>query len=180
MCCSPWGHKVSDVTEWLNWTELNWGITQIAGKQTWRKNLQLPLHVFQLTLTLWISLPLPKVMPWAAKWWTCSPQLPQKHWTILIVDPWGEMIDVRKKLRLLSITLYKIPFHLSFTIQKPSRLVLFKDYLHLNCEDIVEYLYLWLRLKAEIISGFIIFEAIFPKASQSTECATISCGNFFG
>ena len=22
--CSPWGHKESDVTEWLNWTELNW------------------------------------------------------------------------------------------------------------------------------------------------------------
>jgi len=21
-CCSPWGHKVSDMTEWLNWTEL--------------------------------------------------------------------------------------------------------------------------------------------------------------
>ena len=22
-CCSPWGHKESDTTEWLNWTELN-------------------------------------------------------------------------------------------------------------------------------------------------------------
>ena len=22
-CCSPWGLKVSDMTEWLNWTELN-------------------------------------------------------------------------------------------------------------------------------------------------------------
>ena len=21
-CCSPWGHKESDTTEWLNWTEL--------------------------------------------------------------------------------------------------------------------------------------------------------------
>ena len=20
-CCSPWGHKESDTTEWLNWTE---------------------------------------------------------------------------------------------------------------------------------------------------------------
>ena len=20
-CCSPWGHKESDMTEWLNWTE---------------------------------------------------------------------------------------------------------------------------------------------------------------
>ena len=28
VCCSPWGHKESDMTEWLNWTELkskgNW------------------------------------------------------------------------------------------------------------------------------------------------------------
>ena len=23
-CCSPWGCKKSDMTEWLNWTELNW------------------------------------------------------------------------------------------------------------------------------------------------------------
>ena len=22
-CCSPWGHKESDMTEWLDWTELN-------------------------------------------------------------------------------------------------------------------------------------------------------------
>lgn len=118
-------------------------------------------------------------MPQTAKWWTCFPQLPQKHWTILIVDPRGEMIDVKKKLGLLTITLYKIPFHLSFTIQKPSRLVLFKDYLHLNCEDIVEYLYLWLRLKAKVISGLIFFKTIFPKATQSIEHATISCANFF-
>ena len=24
VCCSPWGHKESDMTEQLNWTELNW------------------------------------------------------------------------------------------------------------------------------------------------------------
>ena len=23
-CCSPWGCKESDTTEWLNWTELSW------------------------------------------------------------------------------------------------------------------------------------------------------------
>ena len=23
-CCNSWGHKESDTTEWLNWTELNW------------------------------------------------------------------------------------------------------------------------------------------------------------
>ena len=25
VCCSPWGHKESDTTKPLNWTELNWG-----------------------------------------------------------------------------------------------------------------------------------------------------------
>ena len=25
-CCGSWGHKVSDTTEWLNWTELNMSI----------------------------------------------------------------------------------------------------------------------------------------------------------
>ena len=24
-CCDSWGHKESNTTEWLNWTELNWG-----------------------------------------------------------------------------------------------------------------------------------------------------------
>ena len=23
-CCNPWGRKELDMTEWLNWTELNW------------------------------------------------------------------------------------------------------------------------------------------------------------
>ena len=25
VCCGPWGHRVSDMTKWLNWTELNCG-----------------------------------------------------------------------------------------------------------------------------------------------------------
>ena len=25
-CCSPWGHKESDMTERLNWSELNWRV----------------------------------------------------------------------------------------------------------------------------------------------------------
>ena len=25
-CCDSWGHKESDTTEWLNWTELNWNL----------------------------------------------------------------------------------------------------------------------------------------------------------
>lgn len=88
-------------------------------------------------------------------------------------------MDVKKKADLLTITLYKTPFHLSFTQRKPSRLVLFKDYLHLNCEDVVEYLYLWLRLKAEAISGFIFYKTIFPEVTQSTEHAVIFSGDVF-
>ena len=31
-CCSPWGHKDSDVTEWLNWNELSLhGVLPIVG-----------------------------------------------------------------------------------------------------------------------------------------------------
>lgn len=71
-----------------------------------------------------------------------------KHWTILIVDPCGEMIDVKQKSELYTLRLYKIPFHLSFTVQKPWRLALFKDYLHLNCGDIVEYLYFMTEVKS--------------------------------
>ena len=25
-CCSPWGHKELDTTEWVNWTGLNWRV----------------------------------------------------------------------------------------------------------------------------------------------------------
>ena len=38
MCCNSWGHKESDMTEWLNWTELNHGLEEaqagikIAGR----------------------------------------------------------------------------------------------------------------------------------------------------
>ena len=31
VCCSPWGHKESDIAEWLNWTELNWSGCQTLG-----------------------------------------------------------------------------------------------------------------------------------------------------
>ena len=38
VCCSPWGHKESDTTEWLNWTQLNWGWEEkIHYKGAWGK-----------------------------------------------------------------------------------------------------------------------------------------------
>ena len=30
VCCDSWGHKESDTSEWLNWTEMNWN--QISNK----------------------------------------------------------------------------------------------------------------------------------------------------
>ena len=46
VCCSPWSHKESDMTEWLNWTELNLqcrrpGFDSCVGKISWRKEWQL-------------------------------------------------------------------------------------------------------------------------------------------
>ena len=35
-CCNSWGHKQSDMTEQLNWTELNW----VCIVYTWAINLQ--------------------------------------------------------------------------------------------------------------------------------------------
>ena len=34
MCCSPWGHKESDTTEQLKWTELNWCLS-VREKKLW-------------------------------------------------------------------------------------------------------------------------------------------------
>ena len=36
-CCSPWGHKESDMTEWLNWTELNSRKSESSQLQIQRK-----------------------------------------------------------------------------------------------------------------------------------------------
>ena len=36
-CCSPWGHKESDTTEWLNWTELNSRKSESSQLQIQRK-----------------------------------------------------------------------------------------------------------------------------------------------
>ena len=39
VCCSPWGHKESDTTEWLNWIDLN----------------NLSLNIFNTMGNLWVS-----------------------------------------------------------------------------------------------------------------------------
>ena len=40
-CCSPWGHRESDRTEWLSWAELNWSISDtwsIINFLWWKKS----------------------------------------------------------------------------------------------------------------------------------------------
>ena len=32
-CCSPWGHRELDTTEWLNWTELNWSNSSVLDNE---------------------------------------------------------------------------------------------------------------------------------------------------
>ena len=39
VCSSSWGHKVSDTTEWLKWTDLNWIFAQMQKKK--KKNLKI-------------------------------------------------------------------------------------------------------------------------------------------
>ena len=34
-CCDSWGHKKSDTTEWLNWTELNWFWRYFTHRVLW-------------------------------------------------------------------------------------------------------------------------------------------------
>ena len=56
VCCSPWGHKESDTTEWLNWTELNcenlevrdWFMPKIVVIISW---LYTWLQTFQVVYT---------------------------------------------------------------------------------------------------------------------------------
>ena len=37
VCCSPWGHKESDMTEWLNWTELRAVGLNIISQYSWSR-----------------------------------------------------------------------------------------------------------------------------------------------
>ena len=52
MICAPWGRKESDVTEQLNWTELNRSVTNTPEKRT----LKMPIRASHFYLILWFSL----------------------------------------------------------------------------------------------------------------------------
>ena len=54
VCCNPWGHKESDLTELLNWTNLGWFC--------WRKRSQL-YWLLDSKYLLWSSLKLSSKLP---------------------------------------------------------------------------------------------------------------------
>ena len=61
VCCSPWGHKESEMTEWLNWTEGIWTIQQYFPKGVlWTINfidhLFLGLFIVNWKLLIQVSL----------------------------------------------------------------------------------------------------------------------------
>ena len=43
-CCDSHGHKKSDTTEWLNWTELNWGVVQGHWDLDWYQSFLTPQY----------------------------------------------------------------------------------------------------------------------------------------
>ena len=52
VCCSPWGHKESDRTEWLNWTELNAILTFFnVDSSFWSNHFLLPVDFLLIFLT---------------------------------------------------------------------------------------------------------------------------------
>ena len=54
-CCTPWGRKESDTTEWLNWTELSWTklITWITSFSNSMKLWTMPCRATQHGWTWW-------------------------------------------------------------------------------------------------------------------------------
>ena len=51
-CCSPWGLKESDMTEWLNWTEWNWSfyLMKLYHPSSYKDNCTCPNPVWLLIL----------------------------------------------------------------------------------------------------------------------------------
>ena len=53
-CCSPWGHKESDVTQWLKSTELKAKVNELLRIFKWLKQFTLyETSSFALSLTIW-------------------------------------------------------------------------------------------------------------------------------
>ena len=45
VCCSPWGRKESDMSDWVNWTELNWSGNYNSSIAMYLQKLKADLHL---------------------------------------------------------------------------------------------------------------------------------------
>ena len=69
-CCGSWGHKESDMTEWLNWTELNWRLLLNSGQ------VFLAFSLLKMFLLLWLMIPLALWYHTSASFLILSPYIP--------------------------------------------------------------------------------------------------------
>ena len=53
MCCSPWGHKELDMTEWLNWTELKCFAQYLEYRRWWKYVNKYGINYKLLTFTFY-------------------------------------------------------------------------------------------------------------------------------
>ena len=58
-CYSPWGQKWSDMTEWLNWTELNCSVILTLCD---------PQGISQARILEWVAIPFTRACSWPRDW----------------------------------------------------------------------------------------------------------------
>ena len=54
-CCCSWGHKESDTTEWLNWTELNWTELPVRKELRLQSQDSYSFFFFSRRSEVWVS-----------------------------------------------------------------------------------------------------------------------------
>ena len=52
VCCSSWGHKESDISEWLNWTEVAWNVP-LVSLIFLKRSLDFPILLFSSISLHW-------------------------------------------------------------------------------------------------------------------------------
>ena len=86
-CCSPWGQKESDMTEWLNWTELNCSVILTLCD---------PQGISQARILEWVAIPFTRACFWP-RGWTCISCIASGLF-FLLSEPPGKPIRCRTGL----------------------------------------------------------------------------------
>ena len=100
-CCGSWGHKESDTTEWLNWTELKTNLKDCLfwDHVKWKCQLLSCVQVFvTLSPSLW-ALQAPLSMGFSR----------QEHWSRLPCPPSGVLPDPRIEPGSLTLQMDSLP-----------------------------------------------------------------------